>query len=63
MDIVKTKKISKRELIKFLGTVNVTNAILPYFRKQKIGRIITVNSMMGLITILMKSMYAAPKMP
>lgn len=45
----------------FWGTVNVTKAILPYFRKQKFGQIITVSSMMGLITIPMKSMYAASK--
>lgn len=45
----------------FWGTVNLTKAILPYFRKQKIGQIITVSSMMGLITIPMKSMYAASK--
>jgi NADP-dependent 3-hydroxy acid dehydrogenase YdfG len=45
----------------FWGTVNVTKAILPYFRKQKSGQIITVSSMMGLITIPMKSMYAASK--
>ncbi len=45
----------------FWGTVNVTKALLPYFRKQKFGQIITVSSMMGLITIPMKSMYAASK--
>ena len=45
----------------FWGTVNVTKAILPYFRKQKFGQIITVSSMMGLISIPMKSMYAASK--
>ncbi|WP_026713532.1 SDR family oxidoreductase [Flavobacterium daejeonense] len=45
----------------FWGTVNVTKAILPYFRKQEFGQIITVSSMMGLITIPMKSMYAASK--
>ena len=45
----------------FWGTVNVTKAILPYFRKQKFGQIITVSSMMGLISIPMMSMYAASK--
>jgi NADP-dependent 3-hydroxy acid dehydrogenase YdfG len=45
----------------FWGTVNVTNAILPHFRKQKFGQIITVSSMMGLISLPMKSIYAASK--
>src|SRR5689334_19668918 len=37
----------------FWGTVNVTKAILPYFRKQNSGEIITVSSMMGLISLPM----------
>lgn len=45
----------------FWGTVNVTKAILPYFRKQKFGQIITVSSMMGLISLPMKPIYAASK--
>ncbi|NQX56219.1 SDR family oxidoreductase [Pedobacter panaciterrae] len=45
----------------FWGTVNVTKAILPYFRKQKFGQIITVSSMMGLISLPMHPMYAASK--
>lgn len=45
----------------FWGTVNVTKAILPYFRKQKFGQIITVSSMMGLISLPMKPVYAASK--
>jgi short-subunit dehydrogenase len=45
----------------FWGTVNVTKAILPYFRKQKFGQIITVSSMMGLISLPMKPTYAASK--
>ena len=45
----------------FWGTVNLTKALLPYFRKQRFGQIITVSSMLGLITIPMMSMYAASK--
>lgn len=45
----------------FWGTVNVTKAILPYFRKQKFGQIITVSSMMGLISLPMMPLYAASK--
>lgn len=45
----------------FWGTVNVTKAILPYFRKQQFGQIITVSSMMGLISLPMHPVYAASK--
>ncbi|GGA72669.1 short-chain dehydrogenase/reductase [Flavobacterium palustre] len=45
----------------FWGTVNVTKAILPYFRKQKFGQIITVSSMMGLLSLPMHPIYAASK--
>lgn len=45
----------------FWGTVNLTNALLPHFRKQKSGQIITVSSMMGLISLPMKPIYAASK--
>jgi len=45
----------------FWGTVNLTNSILPYFRKQKSGQIITVSSIMGLIGLPGKSFYSASK--
>lgn len=45
----------------FWGTVNLTNALLPYFRKQKFGQIITVSSIMGLIGLPSKSIYSASK--
>ncbi len=45
----------------FWGTVNITKALLPYFRKQKFGQIITISSMMGLVSLPMKPIYAASK--
>lgn len=33
----------------FWGTIKVTNAVLPHFRKQKNGKIITVGSIVGLV--------------
>lgn len=45
----------------FWGTVKVTNAILPYFRKQRSGRIITVSSIVALIGPPNLSFYAASK--
>lgn len=45
----------------FWGTVKVTNAILPQFRKQKAGQIITVSSIVGLIGPPNLSFYSASK--
>jgi short-subunit dehydrogenase len=45
----------------FWGTVKVTNALLPYFRKQKGGQIITVSSIVGLIGPPNLSYYSASK--
>lgn len=45
----------------FWGTVKVTNAILPHFRKQKFGQIITVSSIVGLIGPPNLSFYSASK--
>ena len=45
----------------FWGTVKVTNEILPYFRKQGFGKIITVGSITGLFALPTGSYYAASK--
>lgn len=45
----------------FWGTVKVTNALLPIFRKQKYGQIITVSSIVGIIGPPNLSFYAASK--
>lgn len=45
----------------FWGTVKVTNALLPYFRRQKHGQIITVSSIVGLIGPPNLSFYTASK--
>ncbi|GGH07129.1 SDR family NAD(P)-dependent oxidoreductase [Mucilaginibacter phyllosphaerae] len=45
----------------FWGTVKVTNALLPIFRKQRSGQIITVSSIVGLIGPPNLSFYAASK--
>jgi short-subunit dehydrogenase len=45
----------------FWGTVKVTNSLLPYFRKQKHGKIITVSSIVGLIGPPNLSYYTASK--
>jgi short-subunit dehydrogenase len=45
----------------FWGTVKVTNALLPYFRKQRFGQIITISSIVGLIGHPNLSFYSASK--
>lgn len=45
----------------FWGTVKVTNVLLPYFRRQKQGQIITISSIVGLIGPPNLSFYSASK--
>ncbi|MES2728085.1 MAG: SDR family oxidoreductase [Bacteroidota bacterium] len=45
----------------FWGTVMLTNELLPYFRRQRFGKIITVGSIMGLISLPGGAYYAASK--
>lgn len=45
----------------FWGTVKLTNALLPYFRRQQQGKIITVGSILGLISLPNVAYYAASK--
>ncbi len=45
----------------FWGTVKITNSILPQFRKQRNGKIITVGSIVGLVSFPNASYYSASK--
>ncbi|HOZ68218.1 MAG TPA: SDR family oxidoreductase [Chitinophagaceae bacterium] len=45
----------------FWGTIKVTNALLPQFRRQKSGKIITVGSIVGLVSFPNGAYYAASK--
>lgn len=45
----------------FWGTIKVTNTVLPFFRKQKFGKIITVGSIVGLVAFPNAAYYAASK--
>lgn len=45
----------------FWGTIKLTNELLPYFRKQRSGKIITVGSIMGLLSFPNAAYYAASK--
>jgi short-subunit dehydrogenase len=57
-----TIEIGKQQFeTNFWGTVKLTNELLPYFRKQKQGKIITVGSILGLISLPNVAYYAASK--
>jgi short-subunit dehydrogenase len=45
----------------FWGTIKVTNTVLPYFRKQKFGKIITLGSIVGLVSFPNAAYYSASK--
>ena len=45
----------------FWGTIKLTNALLPKFRAQRFGKIITVGSMMGLLNFPSGAYYGASK--
>lgn len=44
-----------------LGVINMTKACLPYFRKQRSGRIINISSIAGRTSLPMQSVYHATK--
>lgn len=55
-------ELAKEEFqINFWGTVNMTRAVLPFMRKQRSGKIITIGSLAGLIGVPFESYYAASK--
>ncbi len=45
----------------FWGTIKLTNELLPYFRKQKHGKIITLGSLLGLVSLPNTAYYSASK--
>ena len=45
----------------FWGTVKLTNELLPHFRKNRNGKIITVGSIVGLISLPNVAYYSASK--
>lgn len=45
----------------FWGTVKLTSELLPYLRQQRFGKIITVGSIMGLISLPGGAYYSASK--
>lgn len=53
--------IEKMFKVNFLGAVNMTQTVLPYFREQGFGKIINTSSVAGIIPIPFQSFYSATK--
>ncbi|WP_237153585.1 oxidoreductase [Oryzibacter oryziterrae] len=47
--------------INFFGLLRVTNAVLPIMRRQKVGRIVNMSSVLGFIPAPFTALYAASK--
>src|SRR5215204_1917476 len=55
-------ELGKQQLeTNFWGTVKLTTELLPHFRKQRFGKIITIGSIMGLLSFPSAAYYAASK--
>lgn len=55
-------ELGKQQLeTNFWGTVKLTNELLPYLRKQRQGKIITIGSIVGLIGLPNVAYYSASK--
>lgn len=55
------EQIQRQFSVNFFGTLEVTRALLPHFREQKSGNIITITSGVGRVTVPLVSTYAASK--
>lgn len=60
-EAMNTEQIKKQLDTNVIGVMNVTRAILPYFRSKKSGTIINTTSMGGRITFPLYSVYHATK--
>jgi len=54
-------QIQRQFSVNFFGTVEITRALLPHFRANKGGNIITITSGVGRVTVPLVSTYAASK--
>ena len=61
LEAISDEEIVRQMETNFLGVVRVTQAFIPYFRKQKAGLFITTGSSAGLMAFPVSSMYDASK--
>lgn len=55
------EQIQRQFSVNLFGTMEITRALLPHFREQKSGNIITITSGVGRVTVPLVSIYAASK--
>ncbi|RFS19393.1 SDR family NAD(P)-dependent oxidoreductase [Chitinophaga silvatica] len=55
------EQIQRQFSVNLFGTMEITRALLPHFRENKSGNIITVTSGVGRVTVPLVSIYAASK--
>lgn len=55
------EQIQRQFTVNVFGTMEITRTLLPHFREQKSGSIITITSGVGRVTIPLVSIYAASK--
>ncbi|WP_300686168.1 SDR family oxidoreductase [Chryseobacterium sp.] len=56
-----SEQIHRQFSVNLFGTMEITRALLPHFRAQKNGSIITITSGVGRVTVPLVSIYAASK--
>ncbi len=56
-----SEQIQRQFSVNLFGTMEISRALLPYFRQQKSGHIITITSGVGRVTVPLVSIYAASK--
>ncbi|MCJ7932331.1 MAG: SDR family oxidoreductase [Chryseobacterium sp.] len=56
-----SQQIHRQFSVNLFGTMEITRALLPHFREQKGGNIITITSGVGRVTVPLVSIYAASK--
>jgi short-subunit dehydrogenase len=61
LEAISDDKMTKQIETNLLGVIRVTQSLLPYFRANKSGLIITITSIGGLITFPLFSLYHATK--
>lgn len=61
IEFTKTEDIKRQMDVNFFGSINVTQAVLPYMRKARNGRIIFVSSLAGIFALPFQAFYSASK--
>jgi len=61
MELVDDARLRRQFDVNFFGTLAMTRAVLPLLREQGGGRIITLSSMLGLVSLPYQGAYAASK--